>query len=47
MTAAIAIVALALLVGAVGIALGILAAPALDRLADRIARDDDEEADGR
>lgn len=34
-------------VAAVGIGLGILAAPTLTHLADRLGSDDDEERDGR
>ena len=43
MIEALLLVGLAIVIGAIGVALGILAAPMFERLSDRIGRDDDEE----
>lgn len=44
-----AVIVIAVVAGAVGIGLGILAAPTIGRIADRVGRpdDEDEERDGR
>lgn len=45
----VAVIVIALVAGTVGIALGILAAPMIGRMADRVGRpdDEDEKRDGR